>query len=256
MRKNQNTPFDIFVKKIWGLWETLVKKSLLEKLWLRSGGSKSRFSYALGKITGQEKVSRITKDIFFVGESAPEIHEIYWQVVSLCIDIYAPSGGYIGGEKALEIHLQNYSLPKRLIIYTRDTNARISIFGEYQIHFRTLATGEKSSRKNIFNTLYNISKPQKILSDVYVPSKEIALLEALSLRKQGSGIYDTIILQFLERYDQNIDRGVFEKIIPLRYIRAINRLREFARDFGYDALYQMTLEIIRKYGGNCFIKGK
>ncbi|PID84086.1 hypothetical protein CSB09_02945 [Candidatus Gracilibacteria bacterium] len=256
MVKKENTPFDIFVKKVLEMSETLIQKKDLFTLWIRSGGSKSRGSYALGRLMGENRITRIARDIYFVGENMPDIYEIYWRVVGECIRLHSPSGGYIGSEKALEIWLQNYTIPQTLVIYTRDTNARIQLVSGHKIHFRTLVSGQKSSHKNAFYPIYKRSKKIHIPLGVYVPAKEIALLEALSLRRQGSGVYDALILQFLERYADSLEKEVFAEIIPLRYIRAINRLREFARDFGYEPLYKMTVDIIRQYGGGCFVKGK
>jgi hypothetical protein len=49
----------------------------------------------------------------------------------------------------MQIHLRDYSLPDRLVLYTRNLNKRIQI-GEYEFHFRTLKTGEKSGMKNMY----------------------------------------------------------------------------------------------------------
>ena len=68
-----------------------------------------------------------------------DIESIYWQIITLLIKNHAPSGAIIAHEKAMEIHLRNYEIPSRLVLYTRDTDKRLRI-GNYEIHFRTLRT--------------------------------------------------------------------------------------------------------------------
>ena len=61
----------------------------------------------------------------------------------------------------MEIHLRNYEIPSRLVLYTRDTDKRLRV-GNYEIHFRTLRTGEKSGVKNMYRILSDMSEEGSI----------------------------------------------------------------------------------------------
>ena len=60
--------------------------------------------------------------------------------------------------------------------------------------------------------------------------KELALLEALSLRRHDIGIEEANIARFLRSYHSTISRSILGMLAKYRYIRPINRLRIIARD--------------------------
>lgn len=159
----------------------------------------------------------------------------------------------IGGEKALEIHLSNYSIPDILIIYTRDTAMRIKLIDGREVHLRTLVSGPKTGRKNLWRTIADnaitIGLPEKI----QICGRELALLESLSLRRHDAGVEEANIARFLRSFATTLDRDILGNLTRLRYIRPLNRLRVLARDLGYASLYTMTLEIIRDEGGGCYL---
>jgi hypothetical protein len=132
----------------------------LAELWLLSGGPKSRVAYGIGKVKNQGIIESLGGGIFMIfSEQTPSnspfsggeleasissnLELFYWQMIALLIKIHTPSGAIIAHEKSMEYHLRDYSLPDRLVLYTRDTDKRIQI-GKYEIHFRTLQSGEKS----------------------------------------------------------------------------------------------------------------
>lgn len=90
----------------------------------------------------------------------------------------------IGGEKSMEIHLRNFSIPHVLTLYTRDVDMRIRVIDGREIHLRSLVSGEKSGKLNLF---------RKITTDimrvpyegVFLPilSLEASLLDAATLRQ-------------------------------------------------------------------------
>ena len=120
------------------------------------------------------------------------------------------------------------------------------------VHFRTLLSGEKTQKKNLYSRLLRESTAHERLM-VVVSNKELALLEALSLREHEIGIPESTVLRFLEREHAELDGAILSDLVRYRYIRAMNRLRVIARDQGYDDLYQKTLQAIKWEGGGCFV---
>ncbi|MBC7503924.1 hypothetical protein H7169_03055 [Candidatus Gracilibacteria bacterium] len=246
---------DIFVKKICEkMGEILTKKNLID-LWLRSGGSHSRVAYAMSILLGRRVVERVASGIYLVQNETRsiEIGQKYWQIISKLIGFHTPSGGVIGGEKTLEIHLSNYSIPDVLIIYTRDTALRIKLSDGREVHFRTLVSGPKTGKKNLWRTIVDNAISVEMPEKIQICGREFALLEALSLRRHDVGIEEANIARFLRSFASQLDRDILGNLTRLRYIRPLNRLRVLARDLGYSDLYAMTLEIIRDEGGGCYL---
>jgi hypothetical protein len=136
------------------MWEILSKKNIIE-LWLRSGGSNTRVAYAMSILLGRGIVERVASGVYIVQNETKNIEmwKYYWQIIAKLIDVHSPSGGVIGWEKALELHLSNYSTPDILIIYTRDTALRIKLTDGREVHMRTLVSGPKTGKKNLWRTL-------------------------------------------------------------------------------------------------------
>ncbi len=255
MSKSDNTVSDIFVKKIWmNMWNILTKKEITE-LWLRSGGSASRISYAMSIILWKNIIERVASSIYIVLDESKKIsiEKIYWKIICRLIDTYSPSGWVVAWDKAIEFHLQNYSIPDILIIYTRDTALRIKLSDNREVHFRTLLSWKKSWKKNLWRTLVNNSITIEIPEKFEICWYELALLESLSLRRHNMGIEESNIARFLRSHSTKIDRGILGLLASVRYIRALNRLRILARDLGYVDLYKMTLEIIRDEWWGCYL---
>ena len=255
MSKIENTVSDIFVKKIcMNMWNILTKKDILD-LWTRSWGSNSRVVYGMSILLGKGIIERLSSGIYIVKNQTKDIDiwKIYWNIVRKLIDIHAPSGWVIAGDKALEFHLQNFSIPDILIIYTRDTALRIKLTDNREVHFRTLVSGAKTGKKNLWRTIVDnsitIDAPEKLEICGY----ELALLESLSLRLHDVGIEESNIIRFLRSYSTQINREKLWLLTRLRYIRPLNRLRILVRDLGYTDLYAITLEIIRDEGWGCYL---
>lgn len=236
------------------MWKIITKSEILE-YWLRSGGSQMRVNYAMNILLGRKVVERIASGVYIVISDtiSSDIGGQYWKIINTLIQVHSPSGGIIGWEKALELHLHNYSIPDILIIYTRDTAMRIRLTDNREVHFRTLVSGAKTGKKNLWRIIgdhaISIEFPEKIL----LCGKELALLESLSLRRHESGIEEANIIRFLRSYHIQIDRQMLWELARYRYIRPLNRLRVICRDFWYDDIYTMTLEIIRDEGGGCYL---
>ncbi len=254
MRKSENMVSDIFVKKLEEkMWKLFLRSDLVE-LWMLAWGSKSRSAYGIGKAKNQGIIYSIGTGIFIVGESKkPDLDEIYWQIIALLIREYSPSGAIIAHEKSMELHLRNYEIPEKLVLYTRDTDKRIRI-AWYQVEFRTLKTWEKTGVKNMYHVLREVT--EEILIDsvkLRYLSIEASLLDVASLRHHDIGITESLVLRFLMKYGTKLSRQKLWELVKYRYIRAINRIRSLAKIHGYHTLYEDALDIIRKEWWGCYL---
>ena len=252
MMKNWHTVLDIFVKKITEKWERIVEKSEILSLWIRSGGSESRFAYALNYLQNHHQILRVARGIYIINPKK-NIEELYWQIVDKIIALYTSYGAIIGAEKSLEIQMMNFLSPEKLILYTHDVSARIRLIEWREIHFRTIQSGEKTKNKNLFSTLKKFSKNFSHHKHIFLPAKEICLLESLSIKENNSEINEIIILQFLSRNHHYLDEKIFHKIAKYKYIRAFNRLRQISKEQHLEKLYKITLEVIKNEGGWIFL---
>ncbi len=274
MKENPNTVSDIFVQKLYEKrWLILTREDLFE-MWLRAWGMKLRFPYGLGQVKNRGVIKAIGGGIYRVSlnreedfsssaiafawndrnrEQEENIDTSYWQIISLLSRRYSPSGGIIAHEKSLEYHLRNYEIPKRIVVYTRDTDKRLQI-SWYEIHFRTLKTWEKSGAKNMYRILYNASFEWSIDGvNLRFLSLEASLLDVASLRIHESGIAEDLILRFLSKYEKKLSRGKLGELVQYRYIRAINRIRSLSKEHWYADLYTVCLDVIKKEWGWCYL---
>lgn len=239
------------------MWSLLTKNEII-RIWSFSWWSKTRVNYAFSILLGRKLIDPIARWLYrvikFDWDGIIDTSDsLYWDIVEKLIVLNTPSGWIIGGEKALEIHLQNYSIPDTLIIYTRDTQLRVKLKNGREIHFRTLISGEKTWWKNLYRILLEQSDIFVQNTKLHFLSLEPALLDALSLRRHDSGIEEANILRFLKNFHTKLSREKLWILVRYRYIRALNRLRSLSRDGGYDDLYKKTLDVIRDEGGGCYL---
>ncbi|MGP1583078.1 MAG: hypothetical protein ACTTH6_02540 [Candidatus Altimarinota bacterium] len=251
MKKNNKTISNIFVKKISEKGNSLMTKSELEKIWVRAGGSLSRFSFALNLLKNHNLLTRVAKDCYYLGD-AENLDFLYWKIVDKIVGLYA-SSAIIAGEKALEWQMMNQMPPEKLVIFTQDFSARIRLFDNREIYFRTISAGERSGGKNLFSMLKKFTTKNENFKNLRFFSKEISLLEALSVHEKNAGTNEVLILQFLQRYHEKLDTEIFSQIAKYRYIRALNRLRVISKEQNFQKLYEKILEIIKKDGAGCFV---
>ena len=63
-------------------------KSEIEKIWIRTGGSSSRLSFALGLLKNHELLTRVAKDCYYIGD-AKNLDFLYWKIVDKIVGLYA-----------------------------------------------------------------------------------------------------------------------------------------------------------------------
>lgn len=245
---------DIFVNKLVQKSGKILLRDDLERLWVLSGGSIPRLAYAIGQMKHQGHVSRLMSDLFFVWSPPDNPDDLYWEMIRVLIKHYSPSGAIIAGEKSMEYHLRNFSIPDVLVLYTRDTSKRIKLSNEREVHFRVLKSGEKKWSKNMFRLLDKHAVKWMIDGrEIDFLGPEASLLDAAALHFHETGLSELLFEQFLRQYEKRLSRESLWELVSYRYIRAANRLRAFARDRGFALLYGYMLDVIKKEGGGCFL---
>lgn len=242
---------DIFVKKIVQKWQKILSKDEIIKIWMASGWAENRLSYALSLLKNLQILTKISQDFYLINSDSPL--DFYWRAIQKIIAKNTLKWAVVAGEKGIELLSKNASPPEILIVYTDDFSARMRLFDGYEVHFRTIQTGEKMGRKNFFSILKRYSTQFENFSKIFVPNAEIALLEALSCREQEIGKNDFLVMKFLKKNHNKLQWHIFQEIVKFRYIRAVNRLRILARDTWYDYLYKATLDAIKFSGGGVFL---
>lgn len=175
-----------------------------------------------------------------------DLEQNYWTIIDKIIKEHCADGAILGGEKALEWRMFNQLPPEKLILYTRDFSFRMRIFDGREVHFRTLVSGERTGAKNLFPILKKYSQKDTNFRNIWFPNRELALLEALSVREKMLETNEVLLFQFLQRNSEKLDFDILAHLVTFRYIRAVNRLRSFAKEKNFENLYQKTLQIIKK----------
>jgi len=73
-----------------------------------------------------------------------------------------------------------------LIVYTRNTALRVRIIDGREVHFRTLVSGTKTGKINLWRVIVDNSRLLEIPERIQICDKELALMEALSLRRHDA----------------------------------------------------------------------
>jgi hypothetical protein len=223
----------------------------------------ARVAQTVYALKGQGVIQSIRNGLYFVSDGiltdpVELVDTHYWEIVRTVIAAEAGKDYIIGGEKALELLMMDFSIPYQLIVYTRDIAKKVAISPRHEILFRTMITGEKTSRVNAFGILKKQSAPIDIKINMKweilnVFGYEAALLDTLTIHDHEEGIAEALALKFLKRYESKLERGNFGILVSIRYIRAINRLRVIAKTHGFTRLYENALDVIKKEGGGCFV---
>lgn len=84
---------------------------------------------------------------------------------------------------------------------------------------------------------------------------EHAVLDTLTVHKGISETDEYAVVKYLSKYSKTIRRDVLGELVSCKYLIAVNRLREIARDKEYPSLYEKALDVVKREGGNCFVTG-
>jgi len=180
----------------------------------------------------------------------------YWDIIFKIIRDETDWLYFIWWNKALELHLKDYGIQNKLIVYTKDVQKIININSNFKIHFK-IFTVWKNSKKFVFNNLKQYICNIEIGRNRFqVAWEELALLDSLILADNKIWIDNYLILKYLKKFEKYLSRDKLWEIVRIKYISAINRLRIITQNNKLDKLYQICLDIIKKEWANCFLSIK
>lgn len=258
MSKSITSYTDIFVRKLSQKTGIIMSRDEIGKLWESAGGRISRLASLLGLSEVRSRLIPLSQSYFLVvtpeSRDSIDLDDYYWMLIARMSRDLTESRAIIAGEKSAEIWIRDLSIPEVLILYTRETAGRYRISGGREVHFRTIVSGEKQSRLNLFPLLFSTSE-KKILggAQMRILSLEASLLEAASISRHESGVGEHLIGRFLRQYGSRLSQEVLGRLVSYRWIRAANRLRIVAQRSGYESVMLMMRAVIREEGGGCFL---
>jgi hypothetical protein len=212
------------------------------------------------RLKSEGHVMALRNGLFLIGSTENEkdaiglIESYYWEIAQAFIRHEVRTEYVIAWPKALEMHIGDLSTPWVLIVYTKSTNKVLKISAKHKIVFKTIEAGKRITG-NLFPKLLKYTIRRDLLSGgtVRILSLEAALLDALLVHAGWLHPDEYLVRKFLDRYASALDRGAFWKLVTMRYISSINRLRELAKEQGYDALYHDCISVIKAEGAGCFL---
>lgn len=200
-----------------------------------------------GRIRREEE-SRAMQDIRL-------IEDAYWRIVKKIVTTRCGSSYLIGGPKSLEIRMRDLSIPDTLIVYTRHDPGTVAVADRRKIVFKTVASGGKTGRTNAFPHFAKLAETFEIDGAKFkVACAEHAVLDSLTVHKGMPEPDEYAVMKFLSKYAKTLRREVLGTLVSFKYLKAVNRLREIARDRGgMSGLYEKALDVVKREGGNCFV---
>lgn len=258
--------FDKIVHKLWKLeWKVLSISNIWDIIDPDYSKGNTRHKQEVYKLIYRLKSNNIiaplknwlyfltcgimTRDIDIIDDN-------YWNIVYKIIKDEANWIYFIWWNKSLELHLKDYSIQNKLIVYTKDIQKIIRINSKYSIVFKTF-TPWKNCKKFSFNSLNKFLVKISVNNiNFSVAWEELALLDSLLLADSKLWIDNYLILKYLKKFEKYLSREKLWEIVRIKYISAINRLRIIAQNNKLEKLYQICLDIIKKEWANCFLSIK
>ena len=259
--------FDKVVKKMWNLEGNIISIIDVSNITdpdfsKKDSVAKSSTYKTLYRLKACDIITPIRQGLYFVNNQKSTsieriIEDNYWSIAKKILTQETGGEYFISGNKALEIYLKDFSLPRKLITYHPAGTKNIALSPDHTLSIRPINSGKKTSNKNLYTVLKKYTKTIEIDGiKLRIASLETSLLDALLIRDESDGIDQYLINKCIKRFGKTLDRKILWDLVAQKYITSINRLRELARDSGNTPLYELCLDIIKQEGGGCFITSK
>ncbi len=176
------------------------------------------------------------------------IDKYYLKLLKKYITAFVGNHYYISGQKSLEFHLKDYSIPEKVIVVNRGLNKKIMI-GDYTIVFKTISGKISGKKQNLFAKLSQFSMKKDIeWIWLKISSLELALVESALVSDSNQWLDFSLLNKAIKKYSHVLDTEVFYEIGKYKFIMSFNRLKEISKNIDKD-LYGVFLDIIKKNGG-------
>ncbi len=193
----------------------------------------------------------LRKDLFFVKSPQSQISDddllekFYRKILKKSIKDQLSSQRYIGDLKALEININNYNIPDKIVIINPFKKSHETVILGKKAVFKTF----ESRSQNIYNQLRKFTYTASIQWISFKVAKlELALLESVHSPDPGEYEYiKQLAKRILKKSWKKLQIPIFEQIIKLgKHHASINRLYKISQAISPNLADQFR-EIIKKY---------
>ena len=256
--------FDKIVKKLWKLEGKIVSIDDISDITdpdFRKKSVNRRFvTYkTLYRLKALGIITPVRQWLYFVGNGKSvdidtTLEERYWSIAKKVLTRETGGEYFLSGNKALEIYLRDYSIPRKLIVYSAKETKNLRLSEHYSLSIRAIKSGKKTSNRDLYGTMKKLVRSMEIEGEkIKIACPEASILDALLIRDNTERIDQYLIEKFIKRSGKSLDRTIMGALVEKKYITSINRLKEIATHMKNTALAAMCLDIIKQEGGGCFI---
>ena len=250
----KNMYFDTVVKKLWKHRNKIIEiekiKKIIENI-LDTDYSEKKAYKMIYYLKNRGYIESIKKDIIFVKD--PEDHyteeelteKFYREVVKKHCSEFLKSKRYIWWIKALELNMNNYSIPDEILIVNNYKQATEKAMNNRQVLFKTY----ESKNQNLFPIFYAQTKKIQIKGSPFmVANLELAILETLYNQSIINKTYgDELIKKIIRKYYKQLNVKIREEFIKNnKHHSTINKLYKICQGIE-PTLAEKIKNIIKKY---------
>jgi len=175
------------------------------------------------------------------------IEKYYLKLLKKYITHFVWSDYFISGNKALQIHLKDYSVQKKIHIINRNLDKKVKVW-DYEIIFKTIIWTEKGKKINLFSKFSKFVDVKQIdLMDFKISSLELALLQTALVTDNEEGIDINLLTKTIKKYSKYFKKETFKELAKFKFVMSFNRLKEISKNIDKN-LYEVFLDIIKKNG--------
>lgn len=172
------------------------------------------------------------------------LEKYYLKLLKKYITFFVWSEYFISWNKALEIHLKDYSVTKKIYIVNRSLDKKIKI-GQYEIVFKTIFSSEKWKTTNLFSRFYKFVDTKQIdFLELKIANLELALVQSALVSDSFEWIDINLLTKTIKKYSKYLKAEVFNELAKYKFIMSFNRLKEISRSIDKN-LYEVFLDIIK-----------
>lgn len=173
------------------------------------------------------------------------IEKYYLKLLKKYITHFVWSDYFISGNKALQFHLKDYSVAKKVHIVNRTLDKKVKV-GDYEIIFKTISGTEKGKKINLFAKLLKYVDVKQVEDiDFKIANLELALLQSALVTDNEEWIDLNLLTKTIKKYSKYLKNETFEELARYKFIMSFNRLKEISKNIDKN-LYEVFLEIVKK----------
>ena len=173
------------------------------------------------------------------------IEKYYLKLLKKYIRFYVWWDYFIAWNKALEIHLKNFSVPQKINIINRNLNKKIKVWN-YEIIFKTVYWNLNWKKTNLYSKLAKFISIKNIdWIEFKIANLELSLLQSALVNDLDEWIDIDLLTKAIKKYSKFFNRDFFEELAKYKFVMSFNRLKEISKNIDPN-LSLFFVEIIKK----------